>query len=229
MGRQTDRQGCQMRNTYSISVSWGHWARIWHSLVTSSGPSLQSLRLKQTKQNISHDHSMATLPSCPKASYLQMRPIATLSLPLHIFCYPRSRTEKSKPVTNRWLHQLWVHSREPVHQNIMPCYFACCLPKPHHWYLNCLGRLDSIFPCSALSQLSQSKVRNGASNLLLKEGNCRNLPGWQTCRCPWDECSSQSDLYLIIYGLELPLQESKTIPMILAKYMTHYLFSYICL
>ena len=48
---ETDRVCCQVHNTYSISVSWGHWASIWHSLVTSSGPTLQSLRLKQTKHS----------------------------------------------------------------------------------------------------------------------------------------------------------------------------------
>lgn len=169
----------------------------------------------------------------PEPHIFRPRPIATLSLPLHIFCYSGSRTEKAKPVANRWLHQLSVHSREPVNQNIHsrePIHHATlgvASLKPHHRYLNCLRRLDSIFPCSALSQLSQSKVRNGAFCLLLQEGNRRNLPGWQTGRCPWDECSSQPNLYLIIYGLELPLQESKTIPTSLAKQKTYYLFSYI--
>lgn len=38
-----------MHETYLISVSWVQWTSIWHSLVTSSGPIVQSLRLKQTK------------------------------------------------------------------------------------------------------------------------------------------------------------------------------------
>lgn len=47
---ETDRQtSCWVHDTYSISVSWVQWTSIWHSLVTSSGPIVQSLRLKQTK------------------------------------------------------------------------------------------------------------------------------------------------------------------------------------
>lgn len=46
-----DRQSCWVHNTYLISVSWGHCVSIRHSLVTSSGPTVQSLRLKQTKHS----------------------------------------------------------------------------------------------------------------------------------------------------------------------------------
>lgn len=46
-----DRQSCWVHNTYSISISWVHCVSIWQSLVTSSGPTMQFLRLKQTKHS----------------------------------------------------------------------------------------------------------------------------------------------------------------------------------
>lgn len=71
--------------------------------------------------------------------------------------------------------------------------------EPHHWWFSCLRGLDSLFPCSALPWLSQRKAGNGASYVLLQEGNHRGLFGCQTGMSPWDGCSSQTDLSLFLW------------------------------